>query len=78
MKEQFKKLSLTGKYRILQEKGVELAERFHGSYHIHLYQVDNFYVEAWYKIGINSVYWIELPNHQQLETYLNKVNLKLD
>ena len=78
MKEQFKKLPLLDKYRILKEKGVELSERFHGSYHIRLFQLNDFYVEAWYKVGLSSVYWIEIPNDQQLEVYLNKVKLKLD
>lgn len=73
----FSKLSLTGKYRTLKQKGEWVAKRFYGSFEVHLYSFCGYYVEVWCRLGIEGICWIEAPSQQQLEPYLKQIKLEL-
>ncbi len=74
---EFKRLKLQHKYNLLKKEGTHLASRIYSTYNIHLFQLENFYVEVWYKIALNQIYWIEvLQNESALDQYLQKIDVK--
>ncbi|MBR9831255.1 hypothetical protein GYB57_03825 [bacterium] len=70
--EEFKKLSLVQRYKLLQERGNFIASRQHGGHLCHLFAFDGFYVEMYKVIGMNQVQWIEVvKNDRTLDSYLD-------
>ena len=56
---QFTELTLNDKIELVIEQGTELLNRFFLFYVIRLYNIDEFYVEVWYKTSSNKIDRIE-------------------
>lgn len=61
-KAEFQKCRLTARKRLLQEAGVHIASRYYRSYAVHLYAVNNFYVELWIRMDFDEICWIEVAD----------------
>tara|TARA_Y100000768_G_scaffold306454_1_gene240457 strand:+ start:86 stop:298 length:213 start_codon:yes stop_codon:yes gene_type:complete len=69
---------LSDRYRCLTNYGKFLIARYHGSYVVRLYQIEDYYVEVWLRIGLEQIQWIETINEErQLEVYLDRISLKI-
>ena len=75
-KSEFKKLELSAKYKIVDKGGSYIAHRYHGSYQIELYSMEDFLVEVWKRIGINNINWIEVVSDDILDKYVKEIELK--
>ncbi|NEQ48718.1 MAG: hypothetical protein F6K11_01105 [Leptolyngbya sp. SIO3F4] len=76
-REQFGKLKLRDKYRIVKQEGDYTAARFFDTFHVLLYRMDGFYVEIWNRIGMNQVCWIEVvKDPRTLDRYLENIQLE--
>jgi len=73
--DEYKKLTLSDKYHLLQENGIHLAQRYYGSYDVHLFELNQFLVEVWKRIGMSQVYWIEIVGKDVLDKYTDNINL---
>jgi predicted metallopeptidase len=75
-KERFKNLSLAEKYKRLKSDGHHLASRFFGGFHVHLFRLDTIYVEAWYRIGLNHLCWIEEVDYRKVvDEYADNIDI---
>jgi hypothetical protein len=76
-KSEFRKLTLTERYKILKKEGEHIAVRVQGVHRIHLFGISGFYVEVWIVIALNQVHWIELQENQSvLADYAAQVDVK--
>ena len=73
----FSKLSTTEKYKLVKNKGHYVASRYHGSFHIHLYRVEDLLTEVWTRVGLKQICWIEETNHKVLDSYADHVKLNI-
>jgi hypothetical protein len=75
-KEEFRKLKLSGRYTELKSNGVHLASRDFNGYFVHLFSLNDFYVEVWILIGLGQIRWIEIQENQsQIDLYIDKLDL---
>ena len=75
----FRKLKLAKRYAVLRAEGDFIASRFFESFQVHLYQLGDFHVEEWYRIGLAQVCYIEvMGNPETLNIYLELIDLKKD
>jgi len=75
-KEEFRKLKLSGRYTELKSSGVYLASRDFNGYFVHLFSLNDFYVEVWILIGLGQIRWIEIQeNKSQIDLYVDKLDL---
>ncbi|MAY83464.1 MAG: hypothetical protein CMP59_04950 [Flavobacteriales bacterium] len=75
-KEDFRRLKLSKRYKLVQEQGTYLAKRIHGGFLIHLYDFHGYYVEVWKPAGINLIQWIEVVNRDEiLDSYLQDFDI---
>ena len=75
-KEEFRRLKLSQRYKLVNEKGTYLARRIHGGFLIHLYDLFGYYVEVWKPAGINLIQWIEVVNRDEiLDSYLQDFDI---
>lgn len=65
-KQNFSKLRLMQKYKLVKESGDYIASRQFGSYNIHLYFVEGFYCEVWLRVSFNELYWIEPTDENRI------------
>lgn len=73
---EFKKMSLQQRYSCLKNDGVHLASREFGGYWVHLFSLDNFYVEVWVLMGLNQIRWIEIQSNQDtIDLYVEKMDI---
>ena len=56
---QFSELTLNEKIELVIENGTEILNRIFLFYVIRLYNVDDFYVEVWYKTSSNKIDRVE-------------------
>jgi hypothetical protein len=76
---EFSKLKLARKYGLIKKEGEFIASRFFESYNVHLYSLNGIYVEVWFKVGLNLLYWVDvLKNEEILNEYLDNIDLKKD
>ncbi|MGD1845153.1 MAG: hypothetical protein ACFB10_07140 [Salibacteraceae bacterium] len=76
-KKEFKKLSLNEKYRRLKRGGEFIGSRMFDSYHVHLFFIEEFYVEVWQRLGLSQIYWIEPVNSDRtLHNYLDHIDIQ--
>jgi hypothetical protein len=74
--EEFRALSLEQRYEVLKSKGDYVASRFFTGFHVHLYALDGFFVEAWQRIGLNSIQWIEVVSSDStINSYLDNIDV---
>lgn len=75
----FKKLNTAQRYERLKKEGKHLASRYYADYNVHLCYLEPYYVEIWYKMGFDMIYWIEIvKNKDTLHAYADLVNIKKD
>jgi hypothetical protein len=73
---EFKFLEKESKHHFLLDKGVFLLTRQEPEYYIDLYQLDDFYVEAYFHYGRNRlVYLRAFTNMEELYPYLKQVDI---
>jgi len=78
-KKEFQQLKLAQKYKLVKNEGQFLASRFYESYHVHLYAIQNYYVEVWCRIGISQICWIEVVhNPDTIQSYVDGINVLKD
>ncbi len=58
--DEFKRLSVAGRLRLVQEHGIEVAQRVYRGFTVRLFAVNEMYVEVWSRIGLDMVEWVEL------------------
>lgn len=76
---EFKKMRVAKRLQCVKEHGEYIAGRFFGSFNVYLYQVDDFYVELWKRIGHDEICYVELLERQEtLDDYMDNINLKKD
>ncbi|MFB6306661.1 MAG: hypothetical protein ABEH43_06685 [Flavobacteriales bacterium] len=72
-REEFSKKGIKQKYRILKNNGEHIASRFFSSYNVHLFHLEDFYIEVWVQIGLNQIHWIEeVYDDDTLEKYVGE------
>jgi len=74
--EEFRRLKLRERYKVLTEKGTFLANRVHAGFQCRLYDLFGFYVEVWRPAGINVIQWIEVVNRDEIiDSYLENFDI---
>jgi hypothetical protein len=74
--QEFKKSKHTVRYAWVKDHGIHLASREFNGYFVHLFAVNEFYVEVWILIGLDQIRWIELQENQnQIDLYVDKLHL---
>lgn len=74
--QQFINLDEMEQAETLWDKGVHIGERFDEVYSILLYQIDGFYVEAFYNREHNSLVRFEVfSDMNELAPYLNRIDV---
>ena len=75
-KEDFNKLSITKRYKVLVDIGDFVIARNRNEFQISLFVVSGFYVELWKRILLDEIVWVEVVNSQQsLDAYLSGIKL---
>lgn len=73
----FKWLDLPSQAYIIYRRGVYLSERSEDDLFVALYQVNDFYVEIYYRLNNSEIVkFISFHGDVLLEPYLNKIQLK--
>ncbi len=76
--EEFRRLKLRQRYKLVQEEGKYLASRRHAGFQCRLFDLFGFYVEVWKPFGINIIQWIEIVNRDEIiDSYLEDINIEL-
>jgi len=76
-KEDFRRLKLSQKYKLITKEGKYLAKRMHGGFLCNLYDFHGYYVEVWKPVGINLIQWIEVVNRDEiLDSYLQDFDIE--
>ena len=74
---EFEKYTLKKKYNLLKKEGAHIASRIYQDFNVHLFSLHGHYIEAWYKLSLNQLYWIEVvKNKETLNAYTNEINIK--
>lgn len=74
---EFGRLSLNKKYQLVKKEATYLGARLFESYNVKLFGYNDFYIEVWYRLGLNQIYWIEvLKNKDTLKDYADQLDLK--
>jgi len=75
-KEDFRRLKLSQRYKLINQDGKYLASRNHGGFQCFLYDFHSYYVEVWKPLGINLIQWIEVVNRDEiLDSYLQDFDI---
>ncbi|MDZ4204571.1 MAG: hypothetical protein U1C46_07110 [Bacteroidales bacterium] len=72
-KEQFTDLPILERAAVVLECGCELCDRIYMSYIIKLYQVDDFYVELWYRHNGNKIDKLDIVEWDDVIHHYEKV-----
>lgn len=73
-KEEFNKLSIEQRFQLLKKSGEFIGSKKHESYFVHLFTLNQFYVEMWRTLSTNQIQWIEIAeNLDGLSEYVKKV-----
>lgn len=76
-KEEFRRLKLKERYKLVSEKGKYLASRRHAGFQCRLFDLCGYYVEVWKPFGINIIQWIEIVNRDEIiDSYLEDIDIK--
>lgn len=72
-------MNVAQRFAFLKANGTHLASRFFGDYNVHLIYCRPCYVEIWYKLGFDTISWIEIvKNEDTLSAYADLVNIEKD
>ena len=73
---EFNKLSTKEKFKLLKKSANYIGARTYGSYFVHLFEFNGYFVEGWRDIGTVGYRWIEVVNNDEsLQEYLSNINL---
>lgn len=73
----FNKMNTKQRYELLKKSGRHLASRYYADYNVHLCYLEPFYVEIWYKMGFDTIFWIEIvKNKEILDTYTDLIDIE--
>jgi hypothetical protein len=74
--EEFKKLSLEKKLELVKKEADYVSSRYYQGFEVHLYGMDNFFVEVWKRFGLDYIEWIEVVNsNATINSYLDNIDL---
>ena len=75
-KTEFARLSLHDRLVVLKEKSVHLGMRMLPNQKVHLYSLNNFYVEVYVLPGTEQIQWAEVQtNRQIISEYVRDIDL---
>jgi hypothetical protein len=75
--EQFNKLSLLQRIKLVKENGTYVGARENMSHFIYLFTLDSLYVEVFMLKHLNQIQWVELQHNKNIiSEYVSKVNIK--
>ena len=73
---EFKRYSLQKKFKLVRREGEFLGSRIFESYNVHLFRIEDFFVEVWQRLGLQQVYWVEVVTYDQiLINYSDQIDL---
>src|SRR5688572_12244635 len=75
--DEFNTLSLNDRVYILMEKGNFLESFAYHNYYILLYSLGTHFIELFYDKSTSQIVWILEANENDLNKYLNQIELKL-
>ncbi len=74
--EQFNKLSLLERIKLVKENGTYIGARENMSHFIYLFTLNSIYVEVFILKNLNQIQWIELQHNKSIiAEYVSKVNI---
>ncbi len=74
--EQFNKLSLVERIKLVKENGTYIGARENMSHFIYLFTLNSIYVEVFILKNLNQIQWIELQHNKSIiAEYVSKVNI---
>lgn len=72
----FRKLDRAQRLGAVRAHGVEVAQRHYRGFHVRLFAIDRFYVEAWSRLGLDMVEWLEvMPLSRVADVYGGDISL---
>lgn len=75
--EQFNKLSLLQRIKLVKENGTYIGARENMSHFIYLFTLDSLYVEVFMLKNLNQIQWVELQHNKNIiSEYVSKVNIQ--
>ena len=75
--EQFNKLSLLQRIKLVKENGAYIGARENMSHFIYLFALDSLYVEVFMLKNLNQIQWVELQHNKNIiSEYVSKVNIQ--
>ncbi len=75
-KKEFRKCSLSQRYKLLKKDGEHIAARQTGVHRVHLFSIYGFYVEMWIVISLDQIQWIEVQDNQSIiNSYSDQVDV---
>jgi len=75
--DEFNKLNLNQRYKLLKNEGEFIGSRLYLNYRIHLFGCRGLFLEMWIIIGIDQLQWIEVQTNQSiLDLYVDKIDLR--
>lgn len=75
-KKEFRRCSLSRRYKLLKSEGEHIAARQSGVHRIHLFSIYGFFVEIWIVISLDQIQWIEIQENQSIiNSYSENVNV---
>lgn len=75
--EQFNKLSLLQRIKLVKENGAYIGARENMSHFIYLFALDSQYVEVFMLKNLNQIQWVELQHNKNIiSEYVSKVNIQ--
>lgn len=80
MREQeFRALGRTDRIEALRDGGIAIGQRTHRGFSVRLFAIGAIYVEVWFRLGFETVEWVEIiPSARVADVYgpsLEKLNL---
>lgn len=76
-KKEFRRCSLSRRYKLLKSEGEHIAARQSGVHRIHLFSVYGFFVEVWIVISLDQIQWVEIQENKSIiNSYSEKVDVK--
>ncbi len=64
------------RYAYVKKNGKHLASRYYADYNVHLCYIKPHYIEIWYKMGFDMIYWVEIVTSKDtLDAYADMVDI---
>ena len=70
---EFNRLGLRKRLKMVEAKGTYIASRFMHSYYVHLFALEGFHVEVYYKLGYDIIHFVDIQkNRDVLSEYVEQ------